>query len=77
MKSAHQVAVMENDEFVQCPLSDGPAQVRRADLSALLDGANLRGEIEKDMANSRPSLDQAVRRLRNSPRRVEMFAAAG
>jgi hypothetical protein len=69
MKSAHQVAVMENDEFVQCPLSDGPAQVRRADLSALLDGANLRGEIEKDMAEFTSLADQAVRKLRNSPRR--------
>ena len=68
MKSAHQVAVMENDEFVKCPLS-GPAQVRRADLSALLDGANLRGEIEKDMAEFTSLADQAVRRLRNSPRR--------
>jgi len=32
MKSAHQVAIMENDEFAKCSLSDGPAQVRRADL---------------------------------------------
>ena len=69
MKSAHQVAIMENDEFVKCPLSDGPAQVRRADLSAFLYGANLRGEIEKDMAEFTSLADQAVRRLRNSPRR--------
>jgi hypothetical protein len=49
---------MENDEFVKCPLSDGPAQVRRADLSALLDGANLPEKLKKIWRYSRPSLQE-------------------
>lgn len=79
MKSAHKVAVMENDEFVRCPLSDGLAKVRRADLIALLAEANLREKLKRNMAEfaSFAAGDQAGRRLRNSPRWQKMFATAG
>ena len=50
MKAAHKAAIMENDEFVKCPLCEGHAQVRRSDLLALLTGKNLREKLEKNIA---------------------------
>ena len=50
MESAHKAAIMENDEFVKCPLCEGLAKMRRSDLLALLSEKNLREKLSKNTA---------------------------
>jgi hypothetical protein len=65
MKPAHKAAIMENNDFVNCPLCEGLAKVRRSDVVALLAENNLRDKLEKNMAEVTrlAEKDQAERRL--------------